>query len=109
MAFVLGLHDRLANLAAPASDEIGLSLERIPNTDNRWEGDVPIPTHQSVVPYRYKSSHRHKTPSTTTSAPPTHSKSRGGSKPPSPNRYNITRTKNDSLKQCQRCTINSVI
>lgn len=26
-AYILGLHDRLANLAAPASDELGLSLD----------------------------------------------------------------------------------
>ena len=36
-AFVLGLHDRLANLAAPATDELGLSLEerRLPKRIRR--------------------------------------------------------------------------
>jgi transcriptional regulator with XRE-family HTH domain len=36
-AFVLGLHDRLANLAAPASDEVGLKLDehRLPQRIRR--------------------------------------------------------------------------
>jgi transcriptional regulator with XRE-family HTH domain len=36
-AFVLRLHDRLANLAAPASDELGLSLDehRLPQRIHR--------------------------------------------------------------------------
>jgi hypothetical protein len=36
-AFVLNLHDRLANLAAPASDELGLSLDerRLPKRIRR--------------------------------------------------------------------------
>src|SRR5947209_3725417 len=36
-AFVLGLHDRLANLAAPGSDEIALSLDerRLPQRIRR--------------------------------------------------------------------------
>lgn len=36
-AFVLNLHDRLANLAAPALDEIGLSLDeqRLPKRIRR--------------------------------------------------------------------------
>jgi len=29
-------------------------LQRIPDTTDRWEGDVPIPTDQPVVSYRYK-------------------------------------------------------
>jgi hypothetical protein len=35
--FVLGLHDRLANLAAPASDELALSLDegRLPQRIRR--------------------------------------------------------------------------
>lgn len=35
--FILGLHDRLANLAAPASDELGLSLDerRLPQRIRR--------------------------------------------------------------------------
>lgn len=36
--FVLGLHDRLANLAAPASDELALSLDerRLPQRIRRF-------------------------------------------------------------------------
>ena len=36
-AFVLGLHERLANLAAPASDELGLGLDerRVPQRIRR--------------------------------------------------------------------------
>ena len=36
-AFVLGLHDRLANLAAPASDEVALNLDerRVPQRIRR--------------------------------------------------------------------------
>ena len=36
-AFVLGLHDRLANLAAPATDDLGLSLDerRLPKRIRR--------------------------------------------------------------------------
>jgi transcriptional regulator with XRE-family HTH domain len=36
-AFILNLHDRLANLAAPASDEIGLNLDerRVPKRIRR--------------------------------------------------------------------------
>jgi len=37
MTFVLGLHDRLANLAAPASDDLALSLDerRLPQRIRR--------------------------------------------------------------------------
>ncbi|MBN8247179.1 MAG: hypothetical protein J0L84_07015 [Verrucomicrobia bacterium] len=31
-----------------------LPLQRIPNTADRWEGDVPIPTDKPVISYRYK-------------------------------------------------------
>jgi hypothetical protein len=36
-AFILNLHDRLANLAAPASDELALSLDerRLPQRIHR--------------------------------------------------------------------------
>ncbi|MCW5557367.1 MAG: hypothetical protein KIT22_06010 [Verrucomicrobiae bacterium] len=29
-------------------------LQRIPNTTDRWEGDVPIPSDRPVISYRYK-------------------------------------------------------
>jgi transcriptional regulator with XRE-family HTH domain len=45
-AFILNLHDRLANLAAPASDELGLSLD-----ERRLPQRIRRPNHELGSPY----------------------------------------------------------